>query len=106
MLGEFGVGDFDHSVRERVAEPGVVGREDDGGARVAKTCHGVDEGGAGLRIHAARRFVEEDQVGTAGEHRGDGGALALAAGEVAGVAAGDLYQAELVEDLLGWVRFV
>src|SRR5918998_168025 len=41
------------------------------------------------RVHAARRLVEQEQLGVRVEHELQGGALALAARDVARVAAGE-----------------
>ena len=50
-----------------------------------------------LRVDAARRLVEHEQVGLDGEHGGDREALALAAREVARVPVGERGQVELLE---------
>ena len=62
---------------------GVVGNHDNGLAVVAHALEGVHEGTLGARVKTRRRFVEEEKRRVAHQLHRDGGALLLAAGELA-----------------------
>jgi hypothetical protein len=86
-------------VGEREAFIEIVGDEEDGDADVAADFE--DEGaqvGFEGGVEAARRFVEEEDIGLGNEGASDGAALFLAAGELAGVAAGEIGEAEAIEE--------
>src|SRR5258708_35710774 len=82
------------------SEVGVVGGYDHRAAMRAQTVEGPDEGVPRGAVHAAGGLVEQDDLGVARDDRGDRGALALPAGEVAWVSSRDAQQPEFPQDCL------
>ena len=81
-------------LRERV---GVVARHDDRRPRVCRGAHGAQTGAAGTGVQAGSGLVEQQQRRPQRQHRGDGHASLLPAGERQGRAAGELVEGETHE---------
>ena len=78
----------------------VVGGEHDGAAAVRVLRDRALERVARRGVHAARRLVEQEQVGAAHRDRGDRDPLALAAREAARVVVGEVGEPERVEPVV------
>ena len=75
-----------------------------GDAVAAKLGDDVPGGVTGLRVHAGRRLVQEDELGPADQRHGQGQPLPLPAGEPPDLGAGGRAQADPVQELAGIVR--
>src|SRR2546423_6384343 len=91
-------------VGENRGELGAVGDGDDhgvvGGGQVEDE---LADGGAGFGVEVAGGFVAEEEGGFVHEGAGDGDALALAAGELAGEVRGAVGEADFGEEIFAVV---
>ncbi|GAA5017727.1 hypothetical protein GCM10025734_68890 [Kitasatospora paranensis] len=89
-------------VADRLDDVHLVGDQQHGEAELAVEVaqQGQDRPG-GLRVEGAGGLVGEQHLGVAGQGAGDADALLLAAGELAGVAAGPVGEADQVEQFGG-----
>ena len=75
----------------------LVGDEDDRAARGVELVEQAEDLGRRARVEVARRLVGQDQGRLGDERPGDGDALLLAAGQLAGPVADPVGQADLLE---------
>ena len=96
---DLAVAEEDHAVGEVGGKLYVVGGEYDGVALVAQAAKNGGEGVLLQVVEAARRLVEDEGLGVAGEDGCQGHTLALAYAEVAGVAGAVAGEAEARQQL-------
>ena len=78
----------------------VRGRNDGHVLLLAQIAEKFDDGNGGVRIEISRGLVGEDEHGVVGQGAGDGHALLLAAGELAGKVVHSVPEAHALEVFL------